>query len=216
MGLIKGKFIAFEGIDGSGKTTQIAVVEQYLKDKGFEVVRVREPGGTEVGERIRDILLNVEMTGEAELMLFTASRLQLIKTVILPALKAGKIVLADRFLDSTMAYQGYGRQLYSEVLHVEKLVTDLVKPDHVFFLNVSLEVSNQRMKDRGAQDRLDAESPTFKHSVKNGFIDRMERNPRALGFDANKTIEEVSQDIKNWLDTYFIESNLDLVVKQGS
>lgn len=210
---LRGKFIAFEGIDGSGKTTQIEVIERYLKSRGFDVVRVREPGGTVVGERIRDILLNVDMCGEAELMLFTASRLELIKKVILPALEQGKIVLADRFLDSTMAYQGYGRDLYAQVLHVEKLVKDLVEPDHVFFLNVTVEMSTQRMKDRGAMDRLDSEPPAFRHRVKTGFIERMERNPRTVGYNANKSIEEVSDDMIDWLETYFIQANSGLLRK---
>src|SRR5512138_1182838 len=146
---MKGRFITFEGTEGSGKTTQISLLAQRLRELGYTVRTLREPGGTPIGEEIRHTLKhskdNDAMTPEAELLLMNASRAQLVREVIRPALAAGEIVLCDRFYDSTTAYQGYGRQL--NLAMVEAIIDVAVgdtRPDLTLLLNVSLEVSEQR------------------------------------------------------------------------
>lgn len=165
-------FLSFEGIDGSGKTTQARRIADHLEARGCEVVRVREPGGTPLGESIRSLLLqpDVEITPRAELLLFSAARAQLVETVIVPALARGAIVVADRFFDSTTAYQGGGRGVLdiesAEAFH--SFVTSGLAPHRTVIVDVDVETSLRR---RAGQipDRLEAVGVDFQHRVREAY-----------------------------------------------
>lgn len=204
--MTQGKLLVAEGVDASGKTTQVQYMAEYLRSKGFSVLSVREPGGTEVGEKIRDILLNVEMDPMTELMLFISSRMEIITKVIQPAIMKGQIVVCDRFIDSTYAYQGLGRGLTHSVIYLEKLITEYIKPDHVLYFDVSLEEAARRLKNRPvAQNRLDKETPEFKARVRQGFTERMVQHPeRFVRIDASGPIVDVNYLVRKWLDDQFI------------
>lgn len=209
-----GKLITVEGIDGSGKTTQVKRLIDYLNLKGFQTILVREPGGTEVGEAIRNILLNVEMNSVTELLLFMASRVENIKLNVLPALKEGKVVVCDRFIDSTMAYQGYGREVLSEVLYLQPLIDKLIRPDHTLFLDLRLEDSIERMNKRIGQDkdRLDSLDIEVKRRIYNGYQMAFESDPkRNVKIDAGGPIDVVTSNILMWIDNIFIPSNKGLI-----
>lgn len=210
----RGKLIVLEGPDGSGKTTQVSELVDYLIFQGFKVIRVREPGGTVIGERVRDILLNLDMHGQTELLLFTASRLQNIHENILPALEKGIVVVCDRFIHSTRAYQGHGRDLMDDVKVVQSLVDKLVSVDYGLFLNISLEESINRIERRRGQaaDRLDALDIEIKKKIMQGFKEAELSDPlKHFGFDASGSIEDVTLSIRNWVDTVFIPQNKDLI-----
>lgn len=212
--MLKGKLISIEGIDGSGKTTQVKKLVEYLSSKGFDVLQVREPGGTIIGEKVRDMLLDIKMEPLTELMLFTASRIENIKVNILPALKEGKIVVCDRFIDSTFAYQGYGRNLKSEVAYIQPLIDDLVQAQHTLFLDLRLQTSLNRLKERLGQklDRIDSVSLDVKQRIYDGYIQAYKLNPqRNIKIDASGTIDDVTQAIKEWVDQSFIPANRELI-----
>lgn len=216
---MNGKMIVLEGIDGSGKTTQVKRLVEYLTLKGFDVLQVREPGGTEVGEKIREILLNVDMDPLTELMLFTASRIENIKLNILPALAQGKVIVCDRFVDSTFAYQGYGRMLKYEVMDIQPLIDNLVKSDHTLFLDLRLEDSIKRMNERFGQkkDRLDSLNIEIKQRICDGYAQAYENNPdRNIKIDASGTIDEVTSIILEWVDNFFIPNNQTLIMESSN
>lgn len=171
----KGLFITFEGGDGAGKSTHIKKLASYLEDKNYEVLIIREPGGTKIGEKIRDILLgneNAEMNDRAELLLFEASRAQLVDQKIKPAIERGAIVLADRFYDSSLAYQGYGRGLdVEDVKHLNMFATDRLVPDRtLLFASEDVEAGLERATKQGA-DRLESAGAEFHQRVWNGFLE---------------------------------------------
>src|SRR5712671_5326648 len=176
---MKGLFITFEGTEGSGKSTQISLLAQHLRAMGKSVRTIREPGGTPIGEEIRHTLKhsaqNEAMTPEAELLLMNASRAQLVREVIRPALVEGEIVLSDRFYDSTTAYQGYGRQLDLEkVKAVIDFAVGETKPDVTLFLHVPAEVSAERVRSRQStlpfvRDRIEEADRKFFERVAHGF-----------------------------------------------
>ena len=173
---MKGFFITFEGIDGSGKTTQIKLLNRYLTEKGFDVVLTREPGGTALGDEIRDILLNPKnkgMSARAETMLFEASRAQLVEKVIRPAIENGKIVICDRFFDSTIAYQGAARGLgLKEILDLSLWATAGLVPDLTFLIAINVEACESRMKTRlKIPDRIENEKNEFKGKISRGYLD---------------------------------------------
>jgi dTMP kinase len=167
-----GKFISLEGIDGCGKTTLREQLYDHLKDK-YEILILREPGGTEVSEKIRDMLLdvkNVGITSRTEAFLYAASRSQLVEEMILPALQAGKIIIADRFMDSTIAYQGYGRGLDIELLmELNRLCTGGLKPDLTLLLDIDPE-EGQKRRNKDVPDRLEKEGMEFQSRVRAGYI----------------------------------------------
>jgi dTMP kinase len=166
-----GFFITFEGIDGSGKTTQLLMTEKYLRQRGLDVLVLREPGSTSLAEKIRKILLdkNNSIPLESELLLYLAARADLVQKVIAPALKNGKIVLCDRFYDSTTAYQGYGRKLNIALIKkLNHLMVGATIPDITFIIDVDFETSLQRRKKES--DRLESESKKFFESVRRGFL----------------------------------------------
>ncbi len=174
----KGKFITFEGLDGSGKSTQLDLTKNWLRDKGFSVLISREPGGTKIGDEIRNILLNPRhknLNPESELLLYLADRMQNLSESVIPAKSQGKIVLCDRSHDSTIAYQGYGRELNLDVF--ETFFSQYVnpqKPDFTILLNISPETVFKRLKERKDKlksDRLDLESLRFFERVSRGFED---------------------------------------------
>jgi dTMP kinase len=176
---VKGAFITFEGTEGCGKSTQIKLLAERLQMLGHRVRQLREPGGTPIGEEIRHTLKhspnNHAMTAEAELLLMNASRAQLVREIIRPALAAGEIVLSDRFYDSTTAYQGYGRELdLDQVKAVVEFAVGDTKPDLTLFLHVSAEVSTARMHSRQAnlpfvRDRIEEADRKFFERVAHGF-----------------------------------------------
>jgi len=197
-------FITFEGIDGSGKSTQIQLLKDLLIKAGHKVRVLREPGSTEFSERIRDILLSkhFDIGAVTELMLFDAARSHLVRHEILPALEAGEIVLCDRFYDSTTAYQGYGRGLNLDDVHrVNSIATDGLKPDITFFLDVSLTVSNDRTK-HAESDRIESSGNEFFEKVRNGFLEIARKEPeRVIVINSEAKIETTLQKIVNILQS---------------
>ena len=169
-------FISFEGIDGSGKSTQLMMLKEWLEERGRNVITVREPGATMLSESIRSILLSNKqtITPTAELLLFSAARTHLIETVIRPALERGDVVLCDRFVDSTTAYQGYGRQLDLEQVKLcNTLATQGVIPTVTFFIDVPYDEAQQRMQfhpSTGEPDRMERSGRDFFDRVRNGYL----------------------------------------------
>jgi dTMP kinase len=173
------KFITFEGIDGSGKTTQMRLLAERLRAEGRDVFETVEPGGTRIGQQIRRILLdsaNQDLRATAELLLYFASRAQNVEQCILPALQAGKIVLCDRFTDSTIAYQGYARGLGAEtVLALDRIACQGLTPDLTLLIDVEVEMGQARMRARNAsgpanETRLDDESREFHRKVRDAYL----------------------------------------------
>ena len=181
----RGKLITFEGIDGSGKTTQIGYLADYLRSLDLDVLLLREPGGTRIGEDIRRILLDMrshKMTSETELFLFEAARAQQVREVIRPALEKGKWVISDRFHDSSVAYQGYGRGLSIDlVMALNDLAIGETVPDLTILLELSPKALAERLEKRhgeGQGDRIDVESDQFKERVCRGFQTMAQAEPQ--------------------------------------
>jgi dTMP kinase len=176
---VRAKFITFEGIDGSGKTTQMRLLAERLRAEGRDVFETVEPGGTRIGQQIRRILLdsaNQDLRATAELLLYFASRAQNVEQCILPALEAGKIVLCDRFTDSTLAYQGYARGLGTEtVLALDHIACHGLTPDVTLLIDVEVEMGQARMRARNStgpanETRLDDESREFHRKVRDAYL----------------------------------------------
>ena len=199
----KGIFISIEGPDGSGKSTQIENIKRFFAEKNMETIYTREPGGTAIGERIREILLDkncTEMDYMTEAMLYAASRAQHVAQVIKPALAEGKVIVCDRFVDSSMAYQGYGRGLGDAVRIINEFAVAGCMPDVTFLLKVDPDVGKTRVKSRAsegqAEDRLDAEKVAFHEEVFKGYLELEAKYPqRIVGIDAGRGIEEIREDI---------------------
>ena len=191
-------FISFEGLDGCGKTTQVQMLQQALEAEGRSVTRVREPGGTDVGERIRDLLLDPQtVVGPwSEALLYAAARAQLVEAVIRPALDRGAVVVADRFVDSSLAYQGCARGLgIDEVLSVNLNATGGLLPDRTILLELPAAAAAERL--RGAPDRIEAEDAEFHSRVAQGFERAAERFPdRVVRVDAAGTPAEVAARVR--------------------
>ncbi len=201
----RGLFISVEGTDGSGKTTQIELMEKYLRTKGYDIVLTREPGGTNIGERIRSILLDTssaEMTYTAEMLLYAAARAQLVSQVIKPSLKAGKIVICDRFIDSSYAYQGFGRGLdMEEIAQVNRSAIDGIMPDITFFFDISPGDALARRMASAEADRIEKEKLDFHMRVYSGYKKLALLYPeRIKPIDSNRSIEEVHKEVCGYLD----------------
>lgn len=202
----KGLFLVFEGIDGSGKTSQLKRTKEYLKAKGYDVVTTREPGGTPISEKIRGLLLdpsNGEMDDRCELLLYGAARAQHLAEVILPAIEHGKAVLCDRFSLSTAAYQGYGRGISLELLEaVHSVAAFQVKPDLTLVVDVPVEVGAHRVAvSRGEpKDRLEQEKSEFFERVRQGFLREAEKDDAIVVIDGVQTEEQVFEAIKKALE----------------
>ncbi len=201
----RGKFITFEGLDGCGKSTQLEKLAIALRERGIDAVTTREPGGTAIGERVREVLLSSRTAGldaHAEMALMFASRAQLIAEVILPALDSGKWVLCDRFTDSTEAYQGGGRQLGSEtVLRLHDLVCGGLWPELTILMDSDVGSSVRRARRRNKdtendENRFEKESQAFFTRVRDGFLQIARREPqRVVLIDARPPIEVVHEEI---------------------
>ncbi|MGM9567752.1 MAG: dTMP kinase [Clostridia bacterium] len=193
----KGLFLVFEGIDGAGKSSQLLRTKAYLEQRGFDVVTTREPGGTAISEKIRDLLLDPEnsaMNDRCELLLYGASRAQHVAEVIAPALNEGKAVLCDRFSLSTAAYQGYGRGLDLSLLEmVNRVAVSSIEPDRTILVDVSEETGAKRVSvSRGKpKDRLEQEKMDFFRRVRRGFLAEAEKDPHIIVVDGEQPEEEV-------------------------
>ena len=199
-----GTFITFEGIDGCGKSTQLKMVKERLLKEGREFIEIREPGGTVVGEKIREILLdkkNDSMVPLAELLLYEAARAQITEEVIKPALEKGTIVICDRFFDSATAYQGYARELGFDLVDgLNKIATAGLKPDVTFLLDLSAEDALKRRITRGeAEDRLEALGTSFQAKVREGYLKAASIDDRIKVIDATRTPDQIFEDINSWL-----------------
>lgn len=196
---MQGRLITWEGIDGSGKSTQIRRLQSYLEEQGISVVFLREPGGTPLGEEIRALLLDPcqSPVAEAELFLFLAARAQLCAQVLKPTLESGTWVLCDRFTDSTLAYQGGGRGMDLAGLQaLNHQAVGGVCPDLTILLDIDPEVAAERMQGRGSTDRLDQEQISFYHRVRNTYLQLAEEEPkRIFRVGANRTEEEIFREI---------------------
>lgn len=195
----RGFFVSLEGIDGAGKTTHMGSLRALLQGEGLEVVAVREPGGTPVSERIREVLLdsrNQGMSARAEAFLYAAARAQLVDEVIAPALARGCAVLADRYLDSTLAYQGYGRGLDLVFLsRLNRLAAENTLPDLTIVLDVPAEVALAR-RGKASLDRLEQEGAAFLERVRQGYLELSRQHPqRMVVVDAARRVEEVGREI---------------------
>ena len=202
----KGLFLVFEGIDGSGKTSQLKRTKEYLEAKGYDVVTTREPGGTPISEKIRGLLLdpaNGGMNDRCELLLYGAARAQHLAEVIRPAIACGKAVLCDRFSLSTAAYQGYGRGISLDLLDaVHSVAAFNVKPDLTLVVDVPVEVSAHRVAvSRGEpKDRLEQEKSDFFEKVRQGFLCEAQKDDSIVVIDGVQTEEDVFEDIKKALE----------------
>jgi len=181
----RGLFITFEGIDGCGKSTQLALTAKILEENGHSVIVTREPGGTEIGEKIREILIspkNSEMVNECEILLYCAARAQHVREKIIPAINEGKIVLCDRFQEATFAYQGFGRSIPMNVLaSINKYATGGINPDLTLIFNITVENSLIRMaKMNKAKDRIEQNGKDFFELIRYGYIELAEQSPESI------------------------------------
>ncbi|MFN2159253.1 MAG: dTMP kinase [Anaerolineales bacterium] len=194
-------FITFEGPDGSGKTYQMALLNEYLKERGFLTLATREPGGTSIGDQIRAILNNLDNTSmhpRTEILLFQASRAQHVEQVILPHLKLGEIVLCDRFADSTLAYQGYGHRVeLNQLKFIVEFATGGLEPDLTLLLDLDVGEGLQRREKGGDWNRLDAYDLKFHQRVREGYFELMKSDPeRWVKIDASQSPAAVQEDIR--------------------
>jgi len=205
----RGLFISFEGIEGAGKTTQLALASEHLSQLGRTPLLVREPGGTPLGDQLRALLLdpaNRSMQPLPEFFLFCASRAQLVATVIRPALEAGRIVLCDRFTDSSMAYQGFGRGLPLETVQMmNTIATGGLKPDLTILLDLSADHGIARLRGRymlaGSDDRFESEQLEFHRRVREGFLALAHQEPtRIKAVAANRSPRDVARLIQKLID----------------
>lgn len=206
----RGLFISVEGSDGSGKSTQIKNIKRFFEDKGIDIVFTREPGGTAIGEALREIVLDKdrhEMSAMTEAMIYAAARAQHVDQVIKPALEAGKVVVCDRFVDSSIAYQGYGRGLGEAVSIINGFAVGDCIPDVTFLMKMDPRVGRRRIK-ADQQDRLESEQDDFHIRTFEGYLELEKRyKDRIIGIDATRSIEEIKLDIY---------SKLEEVLKGGS
>ena len=204
--MTRGKFITFEGPEGGGKTTQAKRLIERLRESGYDVLYTREPGGTELGEAIRGILqhdkIEEPLCAESEVFLFEASRAQLVRRVILPALEQGKIVVSDRFADSTTAYQGYGRGFGAEtMIAINDFAVGPAVPDLTLLLDVTIAKGFERLAERQRElfekaDRIEREEREFHERVRNGYLELAARWPaRFQRVDAARAPHEVEADV---------------------
>ncbi len=204
----RGIFITFEGPDGSGETTQIRLLEKELLSRGERVVLTREPGGTPISEAIRRLLLdpaNKEMDAVTEALLYAASRAQHVAEKIRPALEAGAIVLCDRFMDSSIAYQGYGRGLGDDVRVINEFAVQGTLPDITFFMNLPAAAGKRRAEERADLDRLEREGTSFHEAVYEGYLQIARRcADRYVWIDASRSIEEIAARILREYDAYVL------------
>ncbi|OGS92000.1 MAG: dTMP kinase [Gallionellales bacterium GWA2_60_18] len=192
------KFITFEGMDGAGKSTHLAWFADALRQRGLDVVVTREPGGTPLGEQLREMLLHQTMSIGTEALLMFAARLEHIEQVIRPALRAGKWVISDRFSDASFAYQGAGRGLdWDKLGQLEQWVHADLQPDLTLFFDVSVEVARQRLSNNVSLDRFEQEQADFFERVRAGYHRRVRENPQRYAvIDAGRTLDKVKLQLE--------------------
>jgi len=206
-------FITFEGIEGAGKSTQIRLLTEYFQQQGLEVCVVREPGGTSIGDQIRELLLNpseTEMALKTEMLLYAASRAQLVEEVIRPALKRNQLVLCDRYIDSSIAYQGYGAEgNLDEVIQINRIATNDLQPDRTYLLDLPLVVSQERLRSRGQKkDRIEQKEEPFHARVREGYLKWAHENQQRIKvISAYQSTENVFHEILSDL-LYVMEKNI--------
>lgn len=203
---MSGLFVTFEGGEGAGKSTMIARAEQYFRSQGRQVIMTREPGGTRLAERIRELVLgpeHSELSAPSELLLVFAARAQHLSELIRPALQQGKVVLCDRFTDASWAYQGGGRGQPAEfIAALEQGVHGDLQPDLTLLLDLPVDEGLKRMQARGEADRIEQESVAFFERVRTAYLQRARQYPgRMVVVDASQDIETVWADIRNVLDS---------------
>ncbi|MFN3395545.1 MAG: dTMP kinase [Thermodesulfovibrionales bacterium] len=196
----RGIFISFEGIEGSGKTTQARLLHDYLYKKGLNPVLTEEPGGTDIGREIRKILLSLghfNMHPVTELLLYNASRSQHVNEVILPAIKSGRIVITDRFSDSTYAYQGWGRGLDRDIINrIDEISTGGVRPDITILIDVDVNVGLMRNRKANKVDRIELEEIEFHRRVRDGYLEIARQEPNRIKIiDGSKEIEDIHRQV---------------------
>ena len=203
---MKGLFIVMEGPDGSGKTTQINLLKEYLEEAGYECLITREPGGTVIGEEVRQLILNPEhkeMSPVTEMLLYAASRAQLVHEVIGPALEEGKIVISDRFVD-----QGIARKLgISTVSAVNAPGIGIYRPDGIFFIDLSEEEGLRRKKEQKNLDRMEQEGIDFHHMVSEGYRKVLSGRPEVMKIDGGRSIDTIQKKIRNHVDELLKKKN---------
>jgi dTMP kinase len=208
-------FITFEGPDGSGKTTQLQILHRYLVGAGWPVVLVREPGGTDIGDQIRTVLhdsRNVSMLPNAEVLLYSASRAQLVGQVIRPALETGSVVLCDRYAEATMAYQGYGHGLNLDLLHaITTFATGGLRPDLIVYLDIEIEEGLRRKKcsfqvGQGEWNRMDQKELDFHRRARAGYLQMVAAEPeRWFVLDATRSITSLQDSIRRRVKRLLVE-----------
>ena len=204
-----GRFITFEGGEGAGKSTMIRRSQVWLEEQGYKVLQTREPGGTALAEKIREIVLGKEhsnLCATTELLLVFASRAQHLEELIRPALDAGTNVLCDRFTDATWAYQGAGRGMPEEMIAtLERAVHGDLQPDLTLLLDLPVKLGMQRVSDRGESDRIEQESLNFFDRVRQNYLERAAANDRFVVIDASRDQQSVWNQIKQSLKARFLE-----------
>ncbi|MDC0447024.1 dTMP kinase [Gammaproteobacteria bacterium] len=201
----RGKFITIDGLEGAGKSTQIDFIKKYLSDRNRDVFLTREPGGTDLGERLRALLLDKKidaMNPDTELLLMFAARNEHVKKVIVPKLEQGVWVISDRFTDASYAYQGGGRRIPLERIgELEQWTLQDFVPDMTFLLDLDVELGLSRVEQRGEKDRFEEEHKDFFNKVREIFSNRASKYPERIKLiDASKNIDETSSQIKKILD----------------
>ncbi|MCP4992179.1 MAG: dTMP kinase [Gammaproteobacteria bacterium] len=202
---MRGKFITIEGIEGAGKSSNIAFLQRYLEDQGRELIFTREPGGTALGEEIRQLLLGHKHTGMAddtELLLMFAARAEHLSQIILPALMSGKWVICDRFTDASYAYQGGGRGIARErIAGLESWVQGDLRPDLTLIFDLPVEVGLERAGKRSKPDRFESEKTVFFDKVRAAYLEIAQADPKRVNvIDASKTLPEVQLQLKQVVD----------------
>jgi len=199
---LRGKFIVFEGIDFTGKSTQVELLADRLKQKGHPVTTTREPGGTELGEQVRKIILsnkNTELLPLSELLLFVTCRAQLCAEVIVPALQERRVVVSSRYRLSSLAYQGYGRGIDVELIRqLNETATGGLRPDITFFLDLSAETALSRK--RGGGDRIEVEDLAFYRRVQEGYLELVRQDPRIVRIDGALSVQEIAERVASHLN----------------
>ena len=208
---MKGLFIVMEGPDGSGKTTQINLLKEYLEEAGYECLITREPGGTVIGEEVRQLILNPEhkeMSPVTEMLIYAASRAQFVHEVIGPALEEGKIVISDRFVDSSIVYQGIARKLgISTVSAVNAPGIGIYRPDGIFFIDLSEAEGLRRKKEQKNLDRMEQEGIDFHHMVSEGYRKVLSGRPEVMKIDGGRSIDTIQKKIRNHVDELLKKKN---------
>jgi len=197
---MKGIFISFEGIEGTGKSTQARLLADHLKEKGYSVIQTMEPGGTRISLKIRELLLSMESRGMdhvAELLLYNAARVQHIKEIIGPALQRGDIVITDRFSDSTVAYQGYARGIDLQLIDsLDMIATKKLRPDITILFDIDVRTGLARNRELGKNDRLELEDISFHEKVREGFLQIAARESgRIKVIDCSESLDAVHQKV---------------------